>query len=380
MPQIKELLKDVLTKSEYDIWIEPIIELTAEETEKPILIVPNIYYQNKISEILKSQNLSAIITIHEQQDLKVTEQRPTETRQLLSSNTLQMEKPYGKDKVATSDIINSKFFKYPNDNRKYSVVETALNNEEYIIHRGKNSPDPNEEPIGQLDTNHLRILLAIIHIWQEQNCKFFGVQALVDLSVTLREIAKKIGNDLGGKNIKWLQQKVDELSKYPITLERKYNGKTTSFTFISKLTTQTEERKYIKKTLKIKLHEILSQQLYERQAILRNKECYKIKNPASLKFLLTYDKRIYASHEQFKLSLKTVAEELELRGKKKDVITTIKKVIKLLNGYKLTDNSEITLELVKEGRERYLVVGKREIVASLPEGTVPIPLTSFLNP
>jgi hypothetical protein len=374
MPKIKEFLKDVLTKSEYDSWIEPIVELTAK-TGTVILEVPNVYYENRISEILKAQNLSAEIVTRQPQDLRVAEQKPAGTKFSLSAKTLQMEKPYGKAKVATSEIINAKFFKYPNDVRKYGVTEIIFNNEEYTVHRGKKSPDPNEQPIGQLDTTHLRILLAIIHIWQEQSCKFFGIQALVELSVTLREIAKKIGYQIRGQNIKWLQQKLDELSKYPITMERKSDGNTASFTFLNELTTQTKERKYTKKTLKIKLNEILSQQLYERKAILRNKECYKIKNPTSLKFLLTYDKRIYASQEQFKLSIEDIAEELELKGKKQDKMEAIAKVIKNLNGYKITDAEEMRLELVKEGRERFLVVGKRETVPSLPEGTVPIPLS-----
>jgi hypothetical protein len=364
MSQIKDLLKDVLTKSEYDIWIEPIVEHTAEETGKAILIVPNIYFKNRISEILKVQNLSAEIIIHEQQ-------HPSEIRQPLSTKTLQMEKPYSKEKVATSDIINSKFFKYPNDSRKYSATEIVFNGEEYIVHRGKSTPDPDEEPIEQLDTNHLRILLAIIHTWQEQNCRFLARhQALVDLSVTLREIAKKIGYNLGGKNIQWLQQKVEELTKYPITLERKTDGKASSFTFINKLTTQTEQKKYMKKVLKITLNPILSQQLYERKAILRNKECYKIKNPTSLKFLLTYDKRIYAAQEPFTLSIEGIAKELEIRGSKRDKTKAIERVIKNLNGYKLGDNSEISLELVKEGRERFLMVGKRESTPNLPSWTI----------
>jgi hypothetical protein len=375
--EIKEYLKKVITKEQYDIWIEPIIEFTTK-TGTVILEVPNTYYETRISEILKQQNLPAEIIIHEQQELKVTEQRPAEVKLPLSTRTLQMEKPYGKEKVATSDIINSKFFTYPitSSKLKYATTEIMLNNEEYIVHRGKNSPDPDEEPIGQLDTNHLRILLAIIHIWQEQNCKFFGVQALVELSVTLREIAKKIGYQLKGQNIKWFQKKVEELTKYPITLERKSDGKASSFTFISKLTTQTEQKTYMKKTLKITLNPILSKQLYERKVILRNKDCYKIKNPTSLKFLLTYDKRIYASQEPFRLSLEEIANELEIKGKTKNIIQSVEKVIKNLNGYKITETEEISLELVKEGRERYLMVGKRNIVQSLPEGTVPISLST----
>ncbi|MDR2351095.1 MAG: hypothetical protein LBD56_00205 [Endomicrobium sp.] len=363
--KIKEYLKKVITKEQYDIWIEPIIELMAEETEKPILIVPNIYFKSKILEILKAQKLPAIITIHKQQELKVTEQKLTQIRQPLGTKNLQMEKPYGKEKVATSEIINPKFFKYPNDARKYSMTEITLSDQKYIVHRGKKSPDPNEEPVGQLDTNHLRILLAIIHIWQEQNCKFLGINAVVKISFSIREIAKKIGYKISGQNMIWLQQKVEELTKYPITLERKSDGKANSFTFISELTTQTEKRNNRKSTIVLTLNLMLSKQLYERQVILRNKDCYKIKNPTALKFLLTYDKQIYASQEQFRLSLEEIAEELEIRGKTKNIIQSIEKVIKNLNGYKITESEEIALELVKEGRERYLVVGKRDIVPTL---------------
>ncbi|MDR2351373.1 MAG: hypothetical protein LBD56_01660 [Endomicrobium sp.] len=374
--EIKEYLKKIITKEDYDLWIEPVIELTTK-AGTAILEVPNIYYETKISEILKTQNLSAEIITRPPQNLKVTEQKSTEVKPPLSTKTLQMEKPYGKEKVATSEIINSKFFAYPTSRKtKYGVTKITFNDQKYIVHRGKKSPDPDEEPIGQLDTNHLRILLAIIHTWQEQNCKFFGVQALIELSVTLREIAKKIGYQIRGQNIKWLQKKVEELTKYPITLERKLDGKASSFTFLNELTTLTEQKPYTKKILKITLNPILSQELSERRAILRNKDCYKIKNPTALKFLLTYDKRIYTTQDQFKLNLENIAEELELKGKKQNILKVITKVIKNLNGYKITESEEITLELVKEGRERYLAVGKREIVQSLPEGTVPISLST----
>jgi hypothetical protein len=366
--KIKELLKDVLTKSEYDIWIEPIIEHVAEEKEVNILIVPNNIYKNKISEILKAHNLSAEIIIHNQQELKVAEpQKAIETQQSLATRTLQMEKPYGKEKVATSDIINSKFFTYPNDNRKYKITKTTINNEDYIVHRGKKSPDPNEEPIGQLDTNHLRILLALIHTWQEQGCQFLGVNAVIKLSLSIRDLAKKIGYNLSGRNIKWLQKKVNELSQYPITLEKILDEKITIFTFINKLIVQTGKNKR-KNTMVLTLHPILSEQLYNRKAILRPNTCYKIKNPTSLKFLLTYDKRIYAAQEPFKLSLEEIAKELELRGTKQNKLEAINKVIKNLDGYKISDKKRMKLELEKEEKEIYLMVDKREEAQSLPSG------------
>jgi hypothetical protein len=323
--------------------------------------VPNIYFKSRISEILRNHNLFAGIIIQNQQELKIEE-----PQQSLAARTLQMEKPYGKEKVATSDIINSKFFTYPTSRKtKYSITNTIINNENYIVHRGKKSPDPNEEPIGQLDTNHLRILLTIIHIWQEQNCKFFGVNAVVKISFSIREIAKKIGYKISGEIIKWLRKKINELSQYPITLERKDNGNTTSFTFLNEVTTQTKQNKR-KNIIVLTLNPILSEQLYNRKAILRPNTCYKIKNPTSLKFLLTYDKRIYAAQEPFKLSLEEITEELELRGTKRDKLEAINKVIKNLDGYKISDKKRMKLELEKEEKEIYLMVDKREEAQSLP--------------
>jgi hypothetical protein len=268
--------------------------------------------------------------------------------------------------VATSDIINSKFFTYPTSQKtKYSITETTLNNEGYIVHRGKTSTNPNEEPIGQLNTNHLRILLALIHTWQEQGCKFLGVNAIINVSLSLKKIAEKIEYKLGGQTIKWLQKKVKELTKYPITLERKDNRNTTSFTFLNEITTQTKPNKRKNKII-LTMHQILSQQLYTRKAILRPNACYKIKNPTSLKFLLAYDKRIYAAQEPFKLSLEEIAEELELRGTKRDKLEAINKVIKNLDGYKISDKKQMKLELEKEEKEIYLMVDKREEAQSLP--------------
>jgi hypothetical protein len=53
-----------------------------------------------------------------------------------------MEKPYGKEKVATIDIISSKFFTYPitSSKQKYTTTEITLNSEEYIVYWRKKSP------------------------------------------------------------------------------------------------------------------------------------------------------------------------------------------------------------------------------------------------
>jgi hypothetical protein len=375
---IKEHLQTVMTKEKYDMWIEPIKEIPAKETgmNAPILFVPNIYFKDKIQEILKEQNLIAGVMILSEK-IQNQEQKPTQTNQSSNTTILKMGKPYGKEKVATSNIINSKFFAYPTvHKKKYYITDLIIDDIEYIVHRGKKTPNPDENPIGQLDTNHLRILLAIIHTWQEQKCKFLGINAVVKISFSIREIAKKIGYKISGQNIKWLQQKFEEITKYPITLERKHDGKASSFTFLNELTIQTEEKNSRKNTMILTLNPILSKELYERKAILRNKDCYKIKNPTALKFLLTYDKRIYAAQEPFKLSLEEIAEELELKGKKQDKLKVITKVIKNLNGYKITETKEIDLELVKEEKKRYLVVGKRDTMPALPEGTAPIPLSS----
>jgi hypothetical protein len=66
---------------------------------------------------------------------------------------------------------------------------------------------------------------------------------------------------------------------------------------------------------------------------------------------LTYDKRIYAFQEPFRLKIEEIAEELELKGNKQDRIKTINKVIKNLDGYKISDKKRMKLELEKEGKE-----------------------------
>jgi hypothetical protein len=76
------------------------------------------------------------------------------------------------------------------------------------------------------------------------------------------------------------------------------------------------------------------------------------------------------------LNIEKIAEDLELKGTTQNKTEAIEKVIKNLNGYKITETKEIALELVKEGRERYLVVGKRDTMPALPEETVPISLSS----
>ena len=83
---------------------------------------------------------------------------------------------------------------------------------------------------------------------------------------------------------------------------------------------------------------------------------------------LAYDKRIYAAQEPFKLSLEEIAEELELRGTKRNKLKAINKVIKNLDGYKISDKKRMKLELEKEGKEIYLMVDKREEAQSLRSG------------
>jgi hypothetical protein len=410
--KIKDYLKSKLPEAEYESWIEPITEQIKTDGQT-VLLVPNVFFENEISKMLTEHKLEATIEIDERLQ-KAADEQPEqpfpakatieiderlecppayvrleeqaadeELRRIFNERleqivdarmqrvlakirpqsnikTLRMEKPYSKGKVVTSDMINAKFFTYPTSCKtKYGRAETTFKDQEYIVHRGKKTTNPKEEAVGQLDTTHLKILLAIMHTWQEQNCKFLGAQSVIKVSETLKEIAEKIGAIR--QHRKWLKQKVDELTKYPITLERKCDGDARSFTYLSEVTTITEGNAK-KRTVVLKLHEMLTQELRDREKsnLLRNKECYRIKNPASLKFLLTYDRRIYASKEGFILQIEDIARELELRGEKKDIIKAIKKIIKNLNGYKITNDVEIRLELEKEGKERYLLVGKRE--------------------
>jgi hypothetical protein len=84
-----------------------------------------------------------------------------------------------------------------------------------------------------------------------------------------------------------------------------------------------------------------------------------MQNPTSRKVLLTYEKTICDSQEQFQLSLDEIAEEPSPKGKKRDVLTVIENVIKNLNRDDLADDQDVSPELVREDKQRYLIIGQK---------------------
>ncbi|GHT43121.1 hypothetical protein AGMMS49921_10250 [Endomicrobiia bacterium] len=72
--------------------------------------------------------------------------------------------------------------------------------------------------------------------------------------------------------------------------------------------------------LRLTFNPFVSRQLYERKAFLRNPQCYKIRNPTAFKFLISYDKKIFAGNK-LKLTLKEVTEYLQIDYKETDVIS-----------------------------------------------------------
>jgi hypothetical protein len=88
----------------------------------------------------------------------------------------------------------------------------------YCLHRGQLTPT--DVGRGQLNTTHAKILLAIIHIWQKQNCRYAdykGYFSVVDISV--RELAKLLGHrEVSGAVYQRLLCRIRELTDFPIML------------------------------------------------------------------------------------------------------------------------------------------------------------------
>ncbi len=108
-----------------------------------------------------------------------------------------MPSKYGVKDVVSFYLFNSKMFAYPNDKRKKAKVsmDVRFSNgtaKVYDLYRGQLVF--NDSGYGQLTTTHAKIFLAIIHIWQEQGCKFAdnkGWSCFVDIS--LLHLARRLG-------------------------------------------------------------------------------------------------------------------------------------------------------------------------------------------
>jgi hypothetical protein len=279
-----------------------------------------------------------------------------------NAELISMPNKYGIKDVASFSLFDNKFFTYPNDRRKKAKVKFNIrfdNNtvKTYDLYRGQLAI--NDNGYGQLTTTHAKIFLAIIHIWQKQNSRYAdnrGFYAVVD--ITMRELARQLGYDkVSGADYRRLLQRVKELSYFPMILADKFED--CHFTFLGDVIGRTlKESGKNKLILRLTLNPFISKQLYERNAILRHSECYKIKNPTAFKFLLCYDKRIIKGNV-LKLDICEVANDLELETKHHPKLVFIfKNVIQELNGFDLNDDYRLEVELIKEAKQ-WFVIAKR---------------------
>ncbi|BAG14254.1 hypothetical protein [Candidatus Endomicrobiellum trichonymphae] len=273
-----------------------------------------------------------------------------------------MPNKYGITNVASFSLLDSKFFTYPNDKRKKTKVEMPVRFSNgvvkvYNLYRGQFAI--NDNGYGQLTTTHAKIFFAIIHIWQKQNSRYAdnkGFYAVVDIS--MRELAKQLGyQKVSGADYRRLLQRVKELVDFPMILS---DGRVAhTFTFLNSAIGRTVHQSGKNKLmLRLTLNPFISKQFYERNVILRNPQCYKIKNPTAFKFLLCYDKRVVKGNN-LKLNIYEVANDLELNiSKLCHGVSVLKVAFRELNGYELNDSYRLYVELVKEERE-WIVIAER---------------------
>ncbi|GHT14722.1 hypothetical protein AGMMS49929_10620 [Endomicrobiia bacterium] len=275
-----------------------------------------------------------------------------------------MPTKYGAKDVITFSILNNKMFAYPNDKRKNAKVKMDIrfSNDTvktFDLYRGQ--LETRGKGYGQLTTTHAKILLAVIHIWQEQGCKFADEGQACYVNTTVREIAKKLGyKSFSGADHERLLQKTKDLADLPMVIADRKEAH--SFTILYDVSTHviedSEGNDTNRRTISIVFNPFIAKQLYDRKVILRKPQCYKIKNPTAIKFLLCYDKRIIKGFN-LKMNISEVANDLEIEtNKTSNIITNIKNAFQELNGYELNDSYSLHVELVKEGKE-WIVIAER---------------------
>ncbi|MDR0800743.1 MAG: hypothetical protein LBN01_04410 [Endomicrobium sp.] len=232
-----------------------------------------------------------------------------------NAELISMPNKYGIKDVVSFYLFNSKMFTYPNDRRKKAKVKMTVRFDSgatkiFDLYRGQLFV--NDNGYGQLTTTHAKIFLAIIHIWQKQNSRYAnnnGYYAVVDVS--MRELARQLGYEkVSGSDYRRLEHRIKELADYPMILADM--NEAYHFTFLSDVVARTLKKSRSNRLmLRLTLNPFISKQLYERNSISRNPQCYKIKNPTAFKFLLCYDKRIIKGNS-LKLEIHEVANDLEI--------------------------------------------------------------------
>ncbi|GHT75772.1 hypothetical protein AGMMS50222_07370 [Endomicrobiia bacterium] len=299
---------------------------------------PNFRSQEEMDLYLKKPEIKL------QKDLAVTQLKPMPGR-------------YGTTMAASFTSFDSRYFTYPNDKRKSSKVDIKIKYAngkytQYELYRGLNAFGM--PAVGQLNTTHARILLALVHMWQKQGCLFAGIRDFAVVEISIRELAKDLDyKKISGALYKWLYLRIGELISFPSLLS--LDGNTgRGFTFLSSVDAWSNKKDYNKTMLRLTFNPFISRQLYDRRAFLKNPECYKIKNPIAFKFLMSYDRSIFKGNK-LKLPFREVIKTLQIDYKRIDVtVKALKRAIKELNKYEINEHYNLKVDLIKENKQYFV--------------------------
>ncbi|GHT38998.1 hypothetical protein AGMMS49593_09310 [Endomicrobiia bacterium] len=287
-------------------------------------------------------------------------------RDLLKTKIITMPGKYGKEWVACFTTFDSRYFTYPNDSRKTSKVDIKIKIDggkyvQYELYRGIKAFGT--DPIGQLNTTHARILLALVHTWQMKGCTFANSSDYAVAELSIKELAEQLNYfKMSGKLYRWLCSKIEELAYFPNMLSLDGN-EAYGFTFLSDIEAWSNKNNYNKTMLRIIFNPFISRQLFERKTHLLNPRCYKIKNPTALKFILGYDKKIVKGNSVI-LPLKEVVKDLQIDLKETDTMAkNFKRAFKELKGYELNKKYYLKVKLTKNKKDKqYYVNAERCLI------------------
>ncbi|GHT58789.1 hypothetical protein AGMMS49531_01530 [Endomicrobiia bacterium] len=405
----EKIKSEIKKKLPTDLWIETINQVSFKDN-KFYLTVPNDIYIEKIESTYKSlindaakliNNASIDIVYIINNDIKAYNQlfikainssnndnditiqqhlnpniknklqlenylkKPTGTNRdsLKSGSIIKMTPRFSSNLVASLTSIDSKYFTYSNDKRKSAIVNVKYNftDEEshiYKLYRGIEAFGVS--PVGQLTTNHARILFALIHTWQKNGCEFYESKDQAVVIFSLRQLLDDLGYiDIGGTIYRLIYSRIKDLVHFPYVLS--HDGiKGYGFTFLSSINTISNKDKYNKLIVRSTFNPFISRQLYDRKTFYRKPECYLIRNAIALKFLLAYDKAIFKGNI-IEITIQDLADNLEINYNRKDVlIKALKRALVALNGYELDKQYNLTAYLSKKDNE-YYIIAKRNL-------------------
>ncbi|GHT56732.1 hypothetical protein AGMMS50233_09220 [Endomicrobiia bacterium] len=332
-----------------------------DETNTPIPVLPITSSPKLDSNKITQQHLDPNLKNHLELEKYLKKSEDTNRESLEYKNVVEMTPKFSSKSVVSITSMDSKYFTYSTDRRKSAIVDVKYNftNEEskvYKLYRGIEAFGISA--VGQLTTNHARILFAIIHTWQKNGCKFNGSkdQAVVDLS--LRQLITDLGyTSISGTIFKLIYSRIKDLIHYPYVLS--LDGiQGLGFTFLSSMNTLSDKNNYNKLIIRLIFNPFISRQLYDRKAFYRNPQCYLLRNAIALKFLLTYDKTIFMGNS-IKVTIQDLANNLEIVYKRQDVlIKALNRALNILNGYELSEHYNLKIELIKENNKHYVIAGR----------------------